>query len=153
MATVQKADRKLTFIPVMFIFLRIWGTIQFFYSIGVSHHLCMVPPEYHHHTPVCAPEDIFIGFVVLGYFQVCVRQKWKYTKFYIHNSNCSSRGVVCVCACECVHVCMLVELSNLISPLKITLYHLLGKCFTTNQRCSEHVERVSHPTTKFSILH
>ena len=27
---VKKADRKLTFIPVVFILLRIWGTIRFF---------------------------------------------------------------------------------------------------------------------------
>jgi len=35
-AVVQKADRRLTLIPVIFILLRIWGTIQFFYSIIVS---------------------------------------------------------------------------------------------------------------------
>jgi len=35
-AVVQKADRRLTLIPVIFILLRIWGTIQFFYSLIVS---------------------------------------------------------------------------------------------------------------------
>ena len=57
---VQKADRKLTFIPIIFIFLRIWGTIQFFYSIGVP--TCA--------NGQCVPQWVFNGYLVLGYLQV-----------------------------------------------------------------------------------
>ncbi|XP_013393575.1 G-protein coupled receptor 157 [Lingula anatina] len=31
---VERADRKLTFVPIIFILLRIWGTIRFFLAIG-----------------------------------------------------------------------------------------------------------------------
>ena len=57
---VQKADRKLTFIPIIFILLRIWGTIQFFYSIGVSKYT----------KSQCVPEGVFYRYLVLGYLQV-----------------------------------------------------------------------------------
>jgi len=58
---VQRADRKLTFIPIMFILLRIWGTIQFFYSILVS---------IFYRNGQCVPEWAFNGYLVLGYMQV-----------------------------------------------------------------------------------
>ena len=34
-AAVRKADSKLVFIPVMFVLLRMWGTIQFFYAVAL----------------------------------------------------------------------------------------------------------------------
>lgn len=33
---VKKADRKLTLIPVVFVLLRMWGTLQFFFSLAVQ---------------------------------------------------------------------------------------------------------------------
>lgn len=114
MASVQKADRKLTFIPIMFILLRIWGTIQFFYSIIVSPYLCKVPPVYPHHTPACVPENVFRGFMILGYFQVCVRQKYINLLSSAQNSTVNIkvgtqdvRVYVCVrvSACWYVHGC------------------------------------------------
>ena len=57
---VQRADRKLTFIPIIFILLRIWGTIQFFYSIVVIKYT----------KGQCVPGWVFYGYLVLGYLQV-----------------------------------------------------------------------------------
>ena len=107
MASVQKADRKLTFIPIMFIFLRIWGTIQFFYSIIVSPYLylCKVPPVYPHHTPACAPWDVFVGFMILGYLQVCVRQKCRNLLSSAQNSTVDIKvGTRDVFMCVYIHV-------------------------------------------------
>jgi len=63
-AVVQKADRKFTLIPVVFILLRIWGTIQFFYSIVVTRSI----PNYNE----CVSNGVSIGFLILGYLQVCM---------------------------------------------------------------------------------
>ena len=41
---LKKADRKLTFIPVLFILLRMWGTIRFFRFLA-----CL--PDCHHLGP------------------------------------------------------------------------------------------------------
>ena len=41
---LKKADRKLTFIPVLFILLRMWGTIRFFRFLA-----CL--PDCHHSGP------------------------------------------------------------------------------------------------------
>ena len=114
---VLKADRKLTSIPVMFILLRIWGTIQFFYSIAVSPHLCKVPPEYPHHIPVCAPWGVFVGFMVLGYLQVCVRQKYRNLLSSAQNSTVNIKVgtqdvFMCVCMWVCVGMCMVVYEGN-----------------------------------------
>ena len=62
-AAVQKADRRLTLIPVVFILLRIWGTIQFFYSIIVTRSI----PNYNE----CVSNGVSVGFLILGYLQVC----------------------------------------------------------------------------------
>ena len=59
-AVVEKVERRLIFIPGFFLALRIWGTVQFFYSIGVSHH----------NDNGCIPKGIHIGFQILGYLQV-----------------------------------------------------------------------------------
>lgn len=61
-STMQRADKKLTFIPVVFIFLRIWGTLQFFYATGIAH------LTYYG----CVPEQYGLGFTILAYIQVCM---------------------------------------------------------------------------------
>ena len=59
-SVVKKADRKLTFIPIVFVLLRMWGTIQFFYSLGVSQYIFCA----------CTTRGIAAGFTVLTYLQV-----------------------------------------------------------------------------------
>lgn len=56
-AAVQGVDRKLTFIPVMFILLRMWGTLQFFYGLIISKHI----------QCGCVHKDLRAGFVFFGY--------------------------------------------------------------------------------------
>ncbi|XP_064385388.1 G-protein coupled receptor 157-like [Halichondria panicea] len=58
-SVVKKADRKLTFIPIVFVLLRIWGTIQFFYSLAVSQYI----------SCACTTQVIATVFTVLTYFQ------------------------------------------------------------------------------------
>ncbi len=70
-SVVKKADRKLTFIPIVFVLLRIWGTIQFFYSLAVSQYI----------SCACTTQVIATVFTVLTYFQVklgCVCAKCVY---------------------------------------------------------------------------
>ena len=57
---VKKADRKLTFIPIMFVLLRMWGTLQFFYSLIVSSSIVCS----------CTTSGIAIGFQILSGLQV-----------------------------------------------------------------------------------
>ena len=59
-AAVQSVDRKLLFIPMIFILLRMWGTLQFFYSLIISKHL----------QCGCVPTNLHIGFLVFGYLHV-----------------------------------------------------------------------------------
>ena len=59
-AAVQGVDRKLTFIPVMFILLRMWGTLQFFYGLIISKHI----------QCGCVHKDLRAGFVFFGYMHV-----------------------------------------------------------------------------------
>ncbi len=66
---VKKADRKLTFIPIVFVLLRMWGTIQFFYSLGVSSYI----------KCACTNPIVATAFQVLNYLQV--------NKLLTHNIN------------------------------------------------------------------
>ncbi len=59
-SVVKKADRKLTFIPIVFVLLRMWGTIQFFYSLAVARYI----------KCACTTPGISLGFELLGYLQV-----------------------------------------------------------------------------------
>lgn len=57
-AAVRKADSKLVFIPVVFVLLRMWGTIEFFYTISLPTHDACIPTKFHS------------GLVFLGVMQV-----------------------------------------------------------------------------------
>ena len=57
---LKEVDNRLLFIPIMFLLLRIWGTIQFFFSIGVANH----------NVCGCIPKEIHTVFYVLGILQV-----------------------------------------------------------------------------------
>ena len=59
-SAIKRIDKKLTFIPVIFILLRVWGTVQFFYSSGVAHLTYLG----------CAPKHFATGFTLLAYIQV-----------------------------------------------------------------------------------
>ena len=57
---MQRADKKLTFIPVVFILLRIWGTAQFLYATSVYNLMYLG----------CVPNEYAAGFTFLAYVQV-----------------------------------------------------------------------------------
>jgi G protein-coupled receptor 157 len=57
---MQRADKKLTFIPVVFILLRIWGTAQFLYATSVEKLMYLG----------CVPNEYAAGFTFLAYVQV-----------------------------------------------------------------------------------
>jgi len=68
---LRKSDRKLIFVPVMFVLLRIWGTVHFFVTFAI--------PD-NHHLYYCVERKFYIIFTVLGTLQVgtskwCPRRK------------------------------------------------------------------------------
>jgi len=60
-SATEQAEKRLLYIPALFLLLRVWGTTQFFYSIGVSHYI---------EAPGCVPSGIHTGFMILGILQV-----------------------------------------------------------------------------------
>lgn len=60
-STMQTADKKLTFIPIVFILLRMWGTMQLFYALIQTHNIYYG----------CIPHKDWIGFAFFAYLQVC----------------------------------------------------------------------------------
>lgn len=60
---IEQAEKRLMFIPIVFLILRIWGTIQYFYSIGVSGR----------NRDGCIPHEVQIVFYFLGIMQVLKR--------------------------------------------------------------------------------
>ena len=70
---VKKTDRKLTFIPVVFILLRIWGTIRFFRLLA-----CL--PKCQHTGPRPA-------YTWLEILQVSMQPN-KFTNLYLFQSAC-----------------------------------------------------------------
>lgn len=58
----ENVERRLKFIPIIFLLLRIWGTVQFFVSIAME----AIHPEYQE----CIPNAFQIVFLVLGILQV-----------------------------------------------------------------------------------
>ena len=61
-AAVRKADSKLVFIPMVFVLLRMWGTLEFFYSVAL--------PKVHHSRGLCIHTNYYHGLVFLGVMQV-----------------------------------------------------------------------------------
>ena len=56
----ESVEKRLLYIPLVFIFLRIWGSIQFFFSIAVGDQ----------NRDGCIPNWIHTVFLVLGILQV-----------------------------------------------------------------------------------
>ena len=54
------AEKRLLAIPLLYIFLRMWGTLQFFYSLGVSGTI----------NNGCIPQQVHDIFFTLGVLQV-----------------------------------------------------------------------------------
>ena len=55
-----QVESRLLAIPIFFILLRMWGTIQFFFSLAVADQ----------EKDGCVPNNIHIAFFVLGILQV-----------------------------------------------------------------------------------
>ena len=64
-AAVRKADSKLVFIPMVFVLLRMWGTLEFFYTIALPK-----LPAYEDGPKVCIHSNYYHGLVFLGVMQV-----------------------------------------------------------------------------------
>ena len=59
-------EKWLLAIPVFYIILRIWGTLQFFYALAVSG-IGVTHDEDH---PGCIPQAVQIGYFIIAVFQV-----------------------------------------------------------------------------------
>ena len=76
---IKRAERKLTFIPMVFIFLRIWGTIRFF------RFLC-----YHPEDPPAIEVLVFLhvsGIIIYTMkvdFMACIGDRWNRDKIVSH---------------------------------------------------------------------
>ncbi len=57
---MAQVESRLLAIPIIFILLRMWGTIQFFFSLAVADHV----------NDGCVPNSTHIAFFVLGILQV-----------------------------------------------------------------------------------
>ena len=61
-ALLRRSDKKLIAIPVLFVLLRMWGTLQFFYSLAVHNHV---------DEKVCtSSRGVHDGFIFFGVVQV-----------------------------------------------------------------------------------
>lgn len=61
-ALLRKSDKKLIAIPVLFVLLRMWGTLQFFYSLAVGK---LVSPD-----SCTSSKSVHDGFIFFGVMQV-----------------------------------------------------------------------------------
>ena len=61
-AMVENVEKRLLYIPLMFILLRIWGSIQFFFSLAVDDD----------NQKGCIPNVVHTVFFVLGILQVLI---------------------------------------------------------------------------------
>ena len=61
-AMVENVEKRLLYIPLMFILLRIWGSIQFFFSLAVDDD----------NQEGCIPNEVHTVFFVLGILQVLI---------------------------------------------------------------------------------
>ena len=71
---VKKAERKLAFIPVLFILLRIWGTLQFVFSIVVKESRLVDPTG-------CISTTTYYVYLIITCAQVSYDHFLLHTKF------------------------------------------------------------------------
>lgn len=63
---VSSVEKRLLAIPLLYILLRMWGTLQFFYSMAVDHT----------NVSGCIPETVQRGYFILGILQVSEALVW-----------------------------------------------------------------------------
>ncbi len=61
-ALLQKSDKKLIAIPILFVLLRMWGTLQFVYALAVGKHI--------DDNACTASKSVHDGFIFFGVMQV-----------------------------------------------------------------------------------
>ena len=74
-----QVETRLLAIPILFILLRMWGTIQFLFSLAVAGTV----------HEGCVPNSVHIAFVVLGILQVSF--------VIMEEGNVIVGGVFCYC--------------------------------------------------------
>ena len=62
MALLRRSDKKLIAIPVLFVLLRMWGTVQFFYSLALHHYV--------DNNGCTSSKKVHDGFIFFGVLQV-----------------------------------------------------------------------------------
>ena len=80
---VRKADSKLVFIPMVFVLLRAWGTMQFFYTVTVH----LTPITESPHRCYCVSPAYYKGLVFLGVMQVRRTCKHRHCTYIIGQGN------------------------------------------------------------------
>lgn len=89
-AVLRKSDKKLVAIPILFVLLRMWGTVQYFYSLGAyTQEGCTTTPWY-------------VGFMLLSFLQAIGDggQGWgNFILYVIVSDKVRSRLLTC-CALE-----------------------------------------------------
>ena len=60
----RRVDKRLLAIPLLYIILRMWGTLQFFYSLAVA------GTQKGTGQPGCIPPIVQVGYFIFGLLQV-----------------------------------------------------------------------------------
>ena len=60
--STKTVDKRLLAIPILYIILRMWGTLQFFYSLAVA--------GTQNQQPGCIPQMVQVGYFIFGLLQV-----------------------------------------------------------------------------------
>lgn len=66
---VVHVETRLLLIPIIFILLRIWGTLQFIFSLAISDKI--------RSQTGCVPSSVNVVFTVLGILQVSGWSLWR----------------------------------------------------------------------------
>jgi len=64
LALLKRSDKRMVAIPMVFVLLRCWGTLHFFYSLAVSQDVT---------KHGCTNTKFFVGFFFLAVMQVSIR--------------------------------------------------------------------------------
>lgn len=74
---MKSAKKTLVFIPLLFIMLRVWATIQYFYTVYLTNTALIVKDGY------CVPSYLKKVHVVLGVFQVLLAMPINWDHFIL----------------------------------------------------------------------
>lgn len=87
-AAMRQVDQKLIFIPVVFLLLRVWGTLQFIVSFSISIHHCY-----------CVSHDAHIILSILAYLQAIGDggQGWGNFILYVFSTKQLRDKMFCSC--------------------------------------------------------